>query len=454
MKQIVYLIFLCVFSNAIAQSVRILGHVGVSENDPLIGVAVSVDSLKIQRTTDALGYFGFSVDREFESIELTLQLEGYKTKIIPIDLDHSKEKIDLGFWLLFPELDAVEPSEVFDLQSDDFNDLEDNRSQFLGALQARRSVFLEAAAFQFSSSFFSARGLESQQQEIRVNGIRMNAFDNGRAVWSNWGGLNDMTNKAQQTGFGIAPTGSGFGGVLGHTSFDLWPSNFRKGNKISHAFSNASYRYRTMVSHHSRLNSKQWAYSFLVSSRWGNQGYVTGTPYRSFSGALLIEKKWNENWSSWFTALYTPTTRARNAPLTEEVFKIRGKQYNPYSGIDDSKVRNTRVGKTKTPILTFNQEWSPSDRLRFRLNTTYQFGLSSNSRLAYTCGSIQGGAVIGGARNPDPVYYQNLPSYFLRDSNDPDLASAYLANQNLRSLGQIDWESIRFSNEQSSQKDA
>tara|TARA_B110000971_G_C19966088_1_gene480287 strand:- start:345 stop:902 length:558 start_codon:yes stop_codon:yes gene_type:complete len=184
MKQIVYLIFLCVFSNAIAQSVRISGHVGVSENDPLIGVVVSVDSLKIQTTTDALGYFGFSVDREFESIELTLQLEGYKTKIIPIDLDHSKEKIDLGFWLLFPELDAVEPLEVFDLQSDDFNDLEDNRSQFLGALQARRSVFLEAAAFQFSNSFFSARGLESQQQEVRVNGIRMNAFDNGRAVWS------------------------------------------------------------------------------------------------------------------------------------------------------------------------------------------------------------------------------------------------------------------------------
>jgi hypothetical protein len=454
MKQIVYLIFLCVFSNAIAQSVRISGHVGVSENDPLFGVVVSVDSLKIHAITNALGYFEFSVGKEFRSIELIFRLEGYKTKIVPIDLDHSKAKIDLGFWFLFPELDVVEPLEVFDLQSNDFNDLEDNRSQFLGALQARRTVFLEAAAFQFSSSFFSARGLESQQQEIRVNGIRMNAFDNGRAVWSSWGGLNDITNKAQQTGFGIAPTGSGFGGVLGHTSFDLRPSNFRKGNKISQAFSNASYRFRTMVSHHSGLNSKQWAYSFLVSSRLGNKGYVTGTPYRSFSGALIIEKKWNENWSSWFTALYTPTTRAKNAPLTEEVFKIRGKKYNPYWGIDKGKVRNIRVGKTQTPILTFNHEWSPSDRVRLRLNTAYQFGLSSNSCLAYTGGSIQGGAVIGGARNPDPVYYQNLPSYFLRDSNDPDLASAYLADQNLRSEGQIDWESIQSSNEQSNRNDA
>jgi len=50
---------------------------------------------------------------------------------------------------------------------------------------------------------------------------------------------------------------------------------------------------------------------------------LLGIPYSSFSGALLIEKKWNENCSSWFTAIYTPTTRARNAPLTEEVFKIR-----------------------------------------------------------------------------------------------------------------------------------
>ena len=97
MKQIIYLIFLCVFSNAIAQSEGILGHVGVSENDPLIGVVVSVDSLKIQTTSDASGYVEFSVSKEFELIEFTLRLEGYKTKIIPIDLDHSKEKIDLGF---------------------------------------------------------------------------------------------------------------------------------------------------------------------------------------------------------------------------------------------------------------------------------------------------------------------------------------------------------------------
>ena len=454
MKQALYLIFLFVFPTTIAQSVAISGYVGVSEKEPLMGVLVSVDPLNIQTTTDALGYFEFSVAKEFESIEFSLRLEGYKTKTIPIELDHSKVKMDSGFWFLFPELETIEPLEVFDLQSDDFNDLEDNRSQFLGALQARRSVFLEAAAFQFSSSFFSARALESHQQEIRINGIRMNTFDNGRAVWSSWGGLNDLTNRVQQTSFGIAPSGSGFGGVLGHTSFDLRPSNFRKGNKISQAFSNASYRFRTMVSHHSGLNSKQWAYSFLVSSRWGNQGYVAGTPYRSFSGALMLEKQWNKNWSSWFTALYTPTTRARNAPLTEEVFRIRGKQYNPYWGMDDGKVRNVREGKTETPILTFTNEWSPSEHIRIRLNTAYQFGLSSNSRLSYTGGSIQGGAIVGGARNPDPVYYQNLPSYFLRDSNEPDFASAYLADQNLRSLGQIDWESIRFSNEQSSQKDA
>jgi hypothetical protein len=40
---------------------------------------------------------------------LIFRLEGYKTKIVPIDLDHSKAKIDLGFWFLFPELDVVEP---------------------------------------------------------------------------------------------------------------------------------------------------------------------------------------------------------------------------------------------------------------------------------------------------------------------------------------------------------
>jgi len=282
----------------------------------------------------------------------------------------------------------------------------------------------------------------------------MNSFENGRAVWSSWGGLNDFTNRAQQNGFGIQSSGAGFGGVLGYTSFNLRPSGFRRGSKISQAFSNTSYRFRTMISHHSGMNKKQWAYSFLFSSRWGTQGYVNGTSYKSFSGLFMIEKKWTPRLSSWFSAIYTPTSRGRNAPLTEEVFRIKGKQYNPYWGIDKSIHRNTRLGKTETPILILNHEWTPSYNIRIQLNTAYQFGETANSRLSYTGASILENTVIGGARNPDPVYYQNLPSYFLRNPLDQDFSSAYLADQHLRNSGQIDWESIRLSNLNSTQNDA
>ena len=365
MKQLFSIIFLFKLSVLVAQNIVIYGYVGLSKVKPLTEVSVSLDLQNIQTVSDALGYFEIPINNELKSVEVTFRLEGYRTLIVPIELEQSQAKIDIGFWVLFPELDVITPLEIFDLQSDDFNDLEDNRSQFLGLLQARRTAFLEAAAFQFSSSFFSPRGLESHQQEIRINGIRMNTFDNGKPVWSIWGGLNDLTNRVQQTAYGITPTVVGFGGVLGHTSFDLRPTNFRKGNKISQAFSNASYRFRTMVSHHSGMNKKHWAYSVLVSSRWGKQGYVTGTPYRSFSGALLVEKKWDSNWSTWFSALYTPTIRAKNAPITEEVFRIQGKQYNPYWGKDKGEIRNSREGRTIIPILIFNQEWSPNEKLRF-----------------------------------------------------------------------------------------
>ena len=82
-----------------------------------------------------------------------------------------------------------------------------------------------------------------------------------------------------------------------------------------------------------------------------------------------------------------------------------------------------------------NHELQLSSKTTLSTNLAYQFGELGNSRLDYP----------GGA-NPSPTYYQNLPSYHLAASDGPDYSSAYLAQENLRMNGQVDWNRIYDAN--------
>ena len=55
-----------------------------------------------------------------------------------------------------------------------------------------KDVFLNAAAFDFSATFFRPRGLDNANGKVLINGIEMNKQFNGRPQWGDWGGLNDV----------------------------------------------------------------------------------------------------------------------------------------------------------------------------------------------------------------------------------------------------------------------
>ena len=82
-----------------------------------------------------------------------------------------------------------------------------------------------------------------------------------------------------------------------------------------------------------------------------------------------------------------------------------------------------------------NHYWDISSKTALNTNFGYQFGKLGNSRLDYS----------GGA-NPSPSYYQKLPSYFLADTDGPDTAGAYEAEQEFINDGQIDWNRIYDAN--------
>ena len=328
-------------------------------------------------------------------------------------------------------------SRSFDFSSmsdDELNDDTSGADNISGLLSSSQDVFQRAAAFEFSPSFFRVRGLNTDNGNVLMNGIEMNKVFNGRPQWSNWGGLNDVLRNQELT-TGLAPSSYNFGGILGTTNINLRASEYRSGSRITYSSSNRSYTNRVMATHASGVVKGGWSYAFSLGRRWGNEGFQDGTFYDANSFFVSVEKKINDKHSLNFTGFYTPNKRGKSSPNTQEVYDLKDIKYNEYWGYQDGEKRNSRVKRIAEPVLMLNHYWDFTDKTSLNTNVAYQFGELGNSRLDYA----------GGA-NPSPAYYQGLPSYFLADTDGPDLAGAYSAYQNFTEGGQLDWNRLYDAN--------
>ncbi len=335
--------------------------------------------------------------------------------------------------------DLSSTNEVVDLFSislsdDELNDDTYASDNISGLLNSSMDIFYRTAAYEFGSSFFKVRGLDSDNATVQINGIKMNKLYNGRPQWSNWGGLNDVL-RNQELSNGSIPLKYNFGGVLGSNNINVRASQYGEGGRITYSSSNRSYSNRLMASYNSGMLEKGWAYSISFGRRWGNEGYQDASFYDSNSAFLSVHKSFNDKHSLNFAAIYAPNRRGKVSPNTQEVYDLKGIKYNEYWGWQDGEKRNSRVKRVVEPILILNHDWIINDSSSLETSFGFQFGEMGNSRLDYAGGS-----------NPSPAYYQDLPSYYLADSNGPDYEGAYIAQENFVGDGQINWNRIYDAN--------
>ena len=320
------------------------------------------------------------------------------------------------------------------LSDDELNDDTSASDNISGLLNSSMDVFYRTAAYEFSSSFFKVRGLDSDNAIVHINGVKMNKLYNGRPQWSNWGGLNDVL-RNQELSNGSIPLKYNFGGILGSNNINIRASEYGEGGRITYSSSNRSYSNRLMATYNSGILQKGWAYSLSIGRRWGNEGYQDASFYDSNSAFLSVQKIFNNKHSLNFAAIYAPNRRGKVSPNTQEVYDLKGIKYNEYWGYHDGEKRNSRVKRVVEPILLLNHDWSIDDKSSLETSIGYQFGEMGNSRLDYA----------GGA-NPSPAYYQDLPSYYLADTDGPDYEGAYIAQENFINNGQINWNRIYDAN--------
>lgn len=408
------------------------GNVSDNYDSSLLkGVVITVKGTTIKKTTDENGNFILNKVPEGNQL-IEVKNEGYETQTYPV-LVAENEMVDLGKIVLYKDEAIQEDLSVISLSDDELNDDDGGADNTAGLLQASRDVFTSTAAYEFSATFFRARGYNSENGKLLINGIEMNKMYNGRPQWSDWGGLNDVM-RNQNISNGLAPSEFTFGGIGGSNNITMRASEYREGGRVSYAASNRSYIGRVMASYSSGMNEKGWAYSLLASRRYGNEGYNDATLYDANSFFTSIEKKINNQHSLNLTAFFTPNRRGKSSPNTQEVYDLKNTKYNSYWGYQSGNKRNSRIRKIKEPVVMLNHYWNINDKTTLNTNIAYQTGNIGNSRLNYD------------ANNPDPTYYRKLPSYFLRNPNNLDYEGAYLTRENFQNDGQINWATMYQAN--------
>ncbi len=429
---VVFLIGLSSF----AQEAVIYGRIlDTNSSEPINEAAISIQNTVFSTSTNSEGMFFFYQENLPQGDQvLKISKAGYINLQIPVTIQNNSP-VKLDNVLLNIDLQEVEAQIGVISLSDDQLDEDDGTSYNVsGLLQASKDVFLNAAAYDFSATFFRPRGYDSEDGKVLINGLEMNKLYNGRPQWSNWGGLNDAQ-RNQMFSMGMAANEYTFGHLAGTTNIIMRASQYRKGGRISYASSNRSYRGRVVGTYNSGLLPDGWAYSFLVARRYGKEGYNNATLYDANSFFASVEKKLSTNHSLNLTTFYTPNRRGKSSANTQEVYDLKGTKYNSYWGNQDGEMRNSRIKEVEEPLVMLNHFWNISEKTQLNTNIGYQFGKTGNSRLGYD-----------NAPNPDPSYYQKLPSYFLTEAAGPNNSGAYQAYSKFVNDGQINWQDIYETN--------
>ncbi len=403
---------------------------------PIENVVVSIQNTNFIQLTDANGKFSFEELISGEQL-LLIKSVGYKEQLIQIEI---AKGIPLDLDTIALELDVTQERQLALITISE-NDLEDGNSSSestTSLLQSSRDAFLQAAAFNFGAARFSVRGIDNKYSKVMINGVTMNRVADGRPQYANWGGLNDAT-RNQEFSNGSSPSDYAFGGIAGTQEINTRASIYRPGTRISFLNTNTNYSYRAMATSASGMNKHGWAYVISGSRRWAQKGYYDGTDYAANSLFISIEKKLNDKQSLNFTAIYAQNKRGKNSPNTTELSDLESLKYNSYWGLQEEKIRNSRVKNTEEPIFMLSHYWKINPKTNLNSTISYQTGKIGNSRIDFTK-----------ADNPDPTYYRKLPSYYANlflngiyvGDSQTNVSNAETTKTNFLANPQLDWKNM------------
>ena len=408
----------------------IYGYLKGDQDKPLDQAVVSLgEDRLIQSKSDRVGYFQFK-DVAAGTYLIIINRVGYVPLTLTVKVFPKETRKDLGVIKL--EYNPSQEDEgLLTLMEDDFSPDEESSQSMtgIGLLQSSKDVFSKTASFELGSYWFKVRGIDNSYANIMFNGIPMSKNHTGKPDFGNWGGLNNVIKYPYELAENNTISDYSFSNLGGTTYYDTRSSSYRKGFQLTYSFSNRTYQHRIMTTYSSGMLPSGWAFTFSGSRRWMEEGVIDGTYNNSYAYFASLEKKINDNHRLNLTAFGAPTRKTGMSPNTQEVYDLRGKNYNSYWGWQDGDKRNERVKRIFEPIFMLTHYWNLSDKTKITTTASYQFGYNKSSRLnRYE------------ADNPSPTYYKNLPSYWLSQENMTEYENFLHAwETNDLNVTQLDW---------------
>jgi hypothetical protein len=439
------LFFLLYASLLFAQKESIISGkiLDLKSQNPLISVVVTIQNTNQMQLSAADGTFQFKTALQGNQL-LLFHNQGYKDKLISVKIQENK-LIDLATIVLEEDHNVNEQASVISILDNDLDEDNGGSESTSGLLQASKDAFQQAAAFNWGQARFRVRGLDNQYAQLLFNGITMNKIYDGRPQWGDWGGINDVL-RNQEIAIGSSPSDYTFGGVLGAQHISTQASTYKKGTRIAFSGTNTNYSWRTMVSYASGMSEKGWAFVVSAGKRYANEGYFEGTTYDANSFFTSVEKKLTDQHSLNFTAFFTPNSRGKNSPNTDEVTALTSPKYNSYWGFQNGQQRNSRIKTIEEPVLMLNDYFKINLTTQLHLGALYQFGKMGNTNIDYQH-----------ANSPVPSHYRKMPSYFsslyAKDEGEfsgaftPDLTNAALSKIQFLAQPQINWDAMYQANQ-------
>ena len=364
---------------------------------PVVGVAISVDGVAINTTTNQDGEFRIE---GLASGQYSLTFEAVDFEELTLMVRVGNIVHDMQQVVLIPSSMVIADNSAFAELDSDVESSGDSQAM-PSMLSASKDVFNNIASYRFSEMRFNVRGYDSQYQDVYLNGIRFNDALTSYGPWSLWSGLNDATRNQEVTS-GLEMSDFGLGGIAGTTNVNARASQLRKGFRASVVNSTQLYRFRAMVSYASGALDNGWSYGFSLSTRQGGNGYVNGVYYNAYGYFFSAEKIFNSRHRLSATILGAPTTRGAQQASTQEAYDLWGDNYyNPNVGLQNGEERNARVRRMHEPIAMLNYNWQISENTNLSVATSVRFGFNGYSALTWYKGE-----------DPRPDYYRRLPSYY------------------------------------------
>ena len=364
---------------------------------PVVGVAISVDGVAINTTTNQDGEFRIE---GLASGQYSLTFEAVDFEELTLMVRVGNIVHDMQQVVLIPSSMVIADNSAFAELDSDVESSGDSQAM-PSMLSASKDVFNNIASYRFSEMRFNVRGYDSQYQDVYLNGIRFNDALTSYGPWSLWSGLNDATRNQEVTS-GLEMSDFGLGGIAGTTNVNARASQLRKGFRASVVNSTQLYRFRAMVSYASGALDNGWSYGFSLSTRQGGNGYVNGVYYNAYGYFFSAEKIFNSRHRLSATILGAPTTRGAQQASTQEAYDLWGDNYyNPNVGLQNGEERNARVRRMHEPIAMLIYNWQISENTNLSVATSVRFGFNGYSALTWYKGE-----------DPRPDYYRRLPSYY------------------------------------------